>query len=152
MKLGELLMHRADLAKRLGQVEARLKEAVMVQEGDEPDGDPTELLVELNALYDQMGDVVSSINVTNATATMADGVPLAEALLRRNLLGKRIKSYQQVIGAASTSSVSRYSRNEIKFVKTVDLPALQRHVDGLSKQHRDLDVEIQQQNWEIEVN
>ena len=151
MKLGELLMHRADLNKRLGQVEARLKEAVMVQEGDEPDGDPTELLVELNALYDQMGDVVSSINVTNATATMVDGVPLAEALLRRNLLGKRIKSYQQVIGAASTGSMSRYSRNEIKFVKTVDLTTLQRHVDSLSKEHRDLDVEIQQRNWEIEV-
>jgi len=152
MKLGELLMQRADLNKRIGQVEARLKEAVLVQEGDDPDGDPTELLVELNGLYDQMGTIVSAINGVNATATMQDGTPLGEALLLRNMLGKRIKSYQQVIGAAGSNNMSRYSRNEIKFVKTVDLVALQKHLDSLSRQHRDLDVEIQQRNWELDIS
>ena len=39
MKLAEALCVRADLQKRIMQIEDRLKSVVKIQEGDEPDED-----------------------------------------------------------------------------------------------------------------
>ncbi len=151
MKLGEALMIRADLNKRIAQVQARLGEAVLIQEGDEPPDDPLALLGELDGLFDQLSAVTVDINIANVRERGdLDGVNLGTSLLARNLLGKKIKAYQTVIGNASNSG-SRYSRNEVKFVRTVDVAELQQKVDALSKQHRELDVVIQARNWEIDI-
>ena len=41
----------------------------------------------------------------------------------------------------------RYSRNEIKFVRTIDINDLQKRVDDLSRDLRELDSKLQQANW-----
>jgi hypothetical protein len=46
-----------------------------------------------------------------------------------------------------TSARDRYSRNEIKFVRTVDVNDLQKRVDDLSRDLRELDSKLQQANW-----
>jgi hypothetical protein len=50
MKLAEALILRADLQKRIEQLKQRILNNVMVQEGDEPAEDPSQLLRELDAL------------------------------------------------------------------------------------------------------
>ena len=45
----------------------------------------------------------------------------------------------------------RYSRNEIKFVRTVDVAELQKQTDRLSKAIRELDTKLQQANWMTEL-
>ena len=45
----------------------------------------------------------------------------------------------------------RFSRNEIKFVRTIDVAELQKKIDDLSKGLRELDVKLQQANWSTEL-
>ena len=120
MKLGEALMVRADLNKRIAQVQARLGDAVLIQEGDDPPDDPIALLEEMDDLFNRLGDVTVDINIANVRERGdLDGVNLGTSLLARNLLGKKIKAYQTVIGNTSSGG-SRYSRTEVKFGRTVD--------------------------------
>ena len=46
---------------------------------------------------------------------------------------------------------NRYSQSEVKLVSTVDVAALQRQVDSVSREHRLLDAQIQQLNWQVEL-
>ncbi len=48
MKLAEALSLRADLQKRISQLEVRLKNNDRIQEGEEPAENPQELMEELN--------------------------------------------------------------------------------------------------------
>ncbi len=56
MIVGEALTRRADLQKRVGQIQERLRGSVLVQEGDEPPESPDELLTELGAICDELED------------------------------------------------------------------------------------------------
>ena len=53
---------------------------------------------------------------------------------------------REVLDNANVRS-DRFSRNEIKFVRTIDVAALQKQIDELSKQLRELDTHLQQANW-----
>ncbi len=46
---------------------------------------------------------------------------------------------------------SRYSRNEIKYVKTIDTAALRKKIDSLSAELRKTDIKIQELNWLVEL-
>ena len=48
MKLAEALQERADLNRRIEQLRARLENNALVQEGESPAEDPSELLAELD--------------------------------------------------------------------------------------------------------
>jgi hypothetical protein len=40
----------------------------------------------------------------------------------------------------------------VKYYSTIDVRALQRQIDDLAKQHRELDTQIQEANWRIELS
>jgi hypothetical protein len=65
MKLGEALALRADLQKRMHQMQARLFDNATVQEGDAPAIEPRALLDEYRAIAIQHEDLVRGINRTN---------------------------------------------------------------------------------------
>lgn len=62
MKLAEALSLRADLQKRISQLEVRLKNNARIQEGEEPAEDPRGLMDELNNNLNDLETLIFRIN------------------------------------------------------------------------------------------
>ena len=46
---------------------------------------------------------------------------------------------------------TRYGRNELKYVRMVDVSILRKHADTCAKQYRELDMKIQSLNWTVDL-
>ena len=149
MKLAEGLSVRKDLQTRIEQLKARLLNNMKVQEGDQPSERPEDLMKELDGCLKQLQDRMFRINATNMH-TVKDGRTLTEMMAAREVLGKRVQILREAFDRA-TQSQDRYGRNEIKYVMTVDIPALRKQIDKYSKQLRELDMEIQALNFATEL-
>ncbi len=149
MKLATALSQRADLQKRLTELNTRLKNNAKVQEGEAPAEKPAELLKELDGLLSQLEELVAKINLTNST-TLADGKTITELIAHRDMLSKKLSIMRDFLDEAS-SKVDRYSRTEIKIESSVDVAKLQKQVDALSKELRETDEKLQELNWTTEL-
>lgn len=151
MKLGEALATRAELQSRLGQVRDRLRVSALIQEGDEPPEDPAPLLAELDQIAAELERLISDINRTNATTRLPSGATLTQALARRDVLGLK-HSALKAVADATAQQQGRYSRSEIRLVRTFDVADVRKRVDLLAREQRELDVEIQAANWTVELD
>lgn len=149
MKLANALSERADVQKRLQQLTVRMNNNAKVQEGQKPAEDPNALLKELDALCGRMEVLVAAINLTNSR-TEAGGVTMTEMLARRDALKLKLSAMRSFLDNAS-ATVDRYSRSEIVVQSTVPVAKLQKQVDGLSKELRELDEKIQELNWTTDL-
>jgi hypothetical protein len=145
MKIAEALALRADIQKRLEQLKQRLVKNARIQEGDKPEEDPVELQAELERLAQELTILIQRINRTNAGSRFGNGT-LADALADRDVLKIRYNAYRELAAAASTTQ-SRMTRSEVKFISTVSVAATQRKADDLAKQYRELDTKIQETDW-----
>jgi hypothetical protein len=151
MKLAEALARRADVQRHIEQMRARLRQSALVQEGEEPTEDPEALLEEAQQLVGELEELVRRINRTNLGATLADGATtLTDALARRDALAVRHGLLGSVTKAAS-ERITRYGRNEIRILPTVEVSSLRRRMDELARERRELDVAIQRANWTVEL-
>ena len=149
MKLAEALQERADLNRRVEQLRARLSNNVVMQEGVKPVESPDALLSEMDALLNRLEALIVAINRTNM-ATVVDGAPLSDALARRDVLKMRINMLRNVVDEASRLA-QRSRGDEIRQLSAVDVRALQRQVDDLSRDFRLLDNRVQAANWATEL-
>lgn len=149
MKLAEALSLRADLQQRIAQLKGRIKTASKVQEGDEPTEDVNSLLEELGRLLEQLETLIFRINLTNVQ-TVDKGQSLTALMARRDVLTMRVKALREVLDYL-TEPTARYSRQEIKFVNTVDVPTLHRQTDEYARALRELDLRIQGLNWSVDL-
>mgnify|MGYP001775638805 FL=1 len=149
MKLAEALSVRKDLQNKIDQLEDRLKSIVKIQEGDEPDEAAEDLLSELQNAAVQLEDVIYRVNRTNLHAVI-DGEPITKLIARKDVLTKEIGILRNVLKVASAQE-SRYGRNEIKYVRTIDTAELRKKVDRLSAELRRVDLRIQEANWMFEL-
>lgn len=150
VKLGEALARRAELQTRLTQMRDRLRASALVQEGDQPAEDPQPLLAELDAIASELEDLIAAINVTNAQTRLESGMTLTEALARRDVLGM-LHGALKAVAEATAQQQARYSRSEIRLVRTFDVGAVRARVDQLARERRQLDVEIQNANWTVDL-
>src|ERR1700759_5503242 len=89
MKLAEALALRADAARRVEQLKARIVGNARYQEGEEPSEDAAALLAEAGTALDGLEDLVRRINRTNAAAVVGPDGTLTDALARRDILRLR---------------------------------------------------------------
>ena len=82
MKLAEALQERADLNRRIQQLQQRLGNNAIVQENEKPIEDPKALLEELDRCIASLEDIITRINLTNCR-TQVDGESLTALLARR---------------------------------------------------------------------
>lgn len=153
MKLGEALALRADLQKRMHQLQALLQENASVQEGDQPAVNPRVLLEEYREIVDQHELLVRRIDRTNLGTRLTRGdeaLTLADAVVRRERLAREADMLRDVARRAIPKQ-SRWTRSEIKQVPAVDVADVLSEADRLSKAHRELDTRMQQRNWEAEL-
>ena len=149
MKLAEALILRADIQKRIEQLKSRLAYNAKVQEGERPSEEPNALLAELDALSGELERLIVQINLTNCTAK-TDGKSLTELIAKRDVLTLKagaLRAFAQV----AAQKIDAYSRSEIKILSTVDVAALQKQVDELAKQIRQLDTTLQGANWQTDL-
>ena len=150
MKLANALSQRSELQTRLRQLESRLNNNALVQEGEQPAEDPMELLKELDGGYVQLEDLIARINRTNNSTKLENGAALSDLLAKRDCLKSKLSALRNFLDNAS-SQVRRHSVSEIKIKSTVNVRELQKQVDGLSKELRELDETIQEKNWTTEL-
>ena len=149
MKLAEALILRADLQKRIDQLRVRLNNNAKVQENDEPSEKPEELLNELDNNINQLKILIKQINRTNCV-TVSNDQTLADLIAERDTLTLKSNILRGFLNIAG-QKVNLYSTTEIKIMSTVDVPALQKELDLLSKKIRETDTELQQANWLTEL-
>lgn len=150
MKLANALSQRAELQTRIRQLENRLYNNAQVQEGEQPAEDPEELLRELEEDYARLEELISAINCTNSAARTEDGRTLSDLLARRDCLKGKLGILRNFLENAS-ALVRRRTAGEIKVKSAVNVRALQKTVDGLSKELRELEEAIQEKNWTTEL-
>lgn len=150
-KLGEALARRSELQQRVAEVRDRLRVNALVQEGDSPAEDPEPLLHELEEIARELEGLIASINRTNSAARLASGITLTQALARRDVLGLLHGSLKAVADATAQQQ-ARYSRSEIRLVRTFDVGAIRTRIDQLARERRQLDIEIQTANWTVDLN
>ena len=136
MKLATALAERSDIQNRINTISVRLDNNAKVQEGDVPAEDPKALMEELDRLIVRLEDLVARINLTNS-GTVYEGKTITELLAHRDCLKKKVRV--------------RMTRTEIKIVSTVPVTEIQKTVDGLSKELRNVDEKIQELNWTTEL-
>ena len=149
MKLAEALQERADLNCRIQQLQQRLTNNALVQEGETPAEDPAELLAELDGCVGELERLIARINLTNCRVQV-EGESLTALLARRDMLTVKLSSYRNLAQSASQLG-HRGMRSEIKWLSTVNVRELQKQVDGLAKELRLLDNAIQAANWATDL-
>jgi hypothetical protein len=149
MKLAEALILRADVQKKIESLRNRLKVVMLVQEGEKPIEQPKILLTELTGVLKQAEELVYRINKTNMHTKLSDGVLLTEALARREVLAKHHTILKELTEAANPTN--RYGLSEIKTVTTLDVATLQKQIDKLAKELRELNGSIQEAGWKAEL-
>ena len=149
MKLAEALLLRADLQKRIEQIESRLLRNAKVQEGETPAEDPQALLAELSDLVRQLETLMRRINETNAALTDA-GETMTALLARRDCLRLYVQALRRFCAEAS-ETVMRGTRSDVVVRSAVDVRRLQKTIDDTSKELRELDLRIQGLNWTAEL-
>ena len=149
MKLATALAERAELQTRIQQLRDRLINNAQVQEGEQPAEDPRELLNELEESCRRLEELIGRINRTNSAVATPEGT-LTDLLARRDCLTAKLTILRSFLDSAS-SIVSRRTVGEIKIRSTVDVRQMQKQLDSLSRELRELDGQIQEKNWTVEL-
>lgn len=146
MKLAEALQIRADLQRRLAQMPSRLRNNATMQEGSAPTENPRSLLEETDGILSRLEEVTTRINITNSTVTDDEGNTLTALISRRDMLRRKAEILRDFANQAADITPRR-TLTEIRVISTVDVEALQKHCDTLSKTLRETDIKIQSLNW-----
>jgi hypothetical protein len=154
VKLAEGLALRADASRRIEQLRTRVVANARFQEGEEPAEDARALLAEAGAALDELEDLIRRINRTNAATRIGPEGTITDALARRDVLRARHSLVTAAADAAagkSQAGIGRQLRSELKMVAALPVAQLRAQADDLARQIRELDVRIQQSNWEFDL-
>ena len=92
--------------------------------------------------------IVYRINRTNMQ-TVHEGETLTQMIARKDTLKLRLTVMRDLLKHVVEND--RYGRQEIKYVRTVDVGELRKVTDNYSKQLRNLDMKLQSLNWSVDL-
>ncbi len=150
MKLAEALIIRAELQTKYHKLEARVRNNLVVQEGEVSPEDPVKLIGELKNVNRELTELIGRINSTNANSYLEEGLTLTQGIAKRDGIMSLRNSLEQFVNEASAIS-DRYSLAEIKKLPNINVEELQKEIDRLSKEYRLLDIKIQEYNWKVDL-
>lgn len=163
MKLAEALQERKTLDKQIGELWERLRDNIYRPEDDaKPDFDPVETQALLDAYLTRHENLVVMINDANNKSTVVGmDMTIMAAIAHRDRLARAWKGYDTVIagqedqmsyGRHKTSlRAARRTKDDLKFVATTDIDAINKRRDALAEEWRKLDIALQQTNWTVEL-
>jgi hypothetical protein len=150
MKLAEALLLRSDIQKKLASLQARAQKYTVVQEGERPAEDPNDILKQVGAITTDLHRLVFAINSGNLQHKIPGGETITEALAKRDSLLLHHSIIVSVVESCA-KPVERYGVKEIRWIATIDIPALQKRIDEMAKQIRDLNAAIQEAGRRVEL-
>lgn len=149
MKLAEALQERADLNKKIQQLQVRIHNNVLVQEGEKSLENPQTLMKELDLALTRLEKLMADINLTNCQ-TEIDGKTLTELIAKKDALSLKLSSYRNI--AAEANQNTRRARNtEIKIKSQVKVSQIQKAADDIAAEIRKTDNLLQETNWTTEL-
>jgi predicted ATP-grasp superfamily ATP-dependent carboligase len=153
VKLAEALSLRADATRRVEQLRTRIVASARFQEGEEPAEDAAALLAEAGAVLDELEGLIRRINRTNAATVMGPDGTITDALARRDVLRARHSVVTSAADAATGrgQGMGRQLRSELKMLTALPVAELRSQADDLAREIRELDVRIQQANWQFDL-
>ena len=150
MKLAEALAERSDCQKRIEEIRSRLDRSARIQEGELPAEDPDELLAEADRIHARLLELISAINRTNSRTAFDNQRTISDVIAERDVMGKRREFLSQVAGAGN-SRWDRYSKSELRYIVTLPVAKLRTEADQIARRYRELDLRIQELNWNTEL-
>ena len=150
MKLAEALILRSDLNKKIQSLKERIGRFSVVQQGDLPHEDPEDIFRQAHSVSKSLQDLVVKIEQSNIVARIKDGRTIAVALAERDHLIQLHAFVGAAIGGTKKEP-ERYGVKEIKWVSTISVKDYQKRLDDYSKLIRDINVMIQEANWNFEM-
>lgn len=150
MKLAEALLLRTEYQQKVESLQRRILSNIKIQEGENPTENPDELLKEILLVNEQLADIIVRINKTNNNACISNGKTIAEALVERDMIMKKRSILSDIVDEANQKDY-RLSHSEVKMHVSIDIAEIQKMIDKLSKQYRQLDTEIQGVNWTTDI-
>lgn len=154
MKLAEALSLRATAVRRIEQLRTRIVSNARYQEGEEPAENAATLLAEVEEVLGEYETLIKRINRTNAATTIGADGTLTDALARRDALRWRHHVLTTAADAAAGNTQQGYSRqlrSELKMLSALPVADLRAQADQVARELRELDVRIQQSNWEVDL-
>jgi hypothetical protein len=153
MKLAEALALRADAARRIDQMRARIAASARYQEGEAPAEDAAALLAEAGEVLAELESLIRRINRTNAATQVDGGGTMTDALARRDVLRLRHGLVTSSANAAAGEGQRgfRQLRSELKMIRALPVAELRSRADDLARQLREVDTLVQRTNWEVEL-
>ena len=145
MKLAEALQERADLKRNIADLRCRLERVALVQEGEKPVEDPKSLLKALDESVDRLEFLMAAINHTN-DITNAGGMTLTALIARKDALMLKQAAYKDLVTEAAFNT-TRARGTEIKVIPAVKVTEIQKEVDRMAKEIRNLDNLLLETNW-----
>ena len=151
IKLAEALMLRSEYQQKIQNLQGRIMMNLKVQENEKPHEDPNALISEMMKLNDNLASLIKKVNQKNNEVTLENGQTLTEALADREALMKKRRSLSNIVDIAGQRDM-RMTHTEVKINTTVDIAKLQKEIDSISKQFRQIDTQIQGLNWLVDID
>ncbi|MBJ7881746.1 DIP1984 family protein [Gelidibacter salicanalis] len=142
MKLAEALLLRADLLKKIEQLQNRIRPVLIVSDNKLPQEDPDKLLAQLRKAIQDLEALVISINKTNNDTPIEGEGMLMEALAKRDSLKMLSEKLRTIRYAAQINN-----SGEANLKTTIDIKKLQVEMDQTGRAFREIDSKIQEANW-----
>lgn len=89
------------------------------------------------------------INRTNVQAAIPGFRAIMESIARRDSLMTKQRILREICGQPRI--VGRHFHSEIKYVTMYDISTLEREIEALAKECRELDTRIRKANWTMEL-
>ncbi len=146
MKLAEGLLLRADLIKKIEQLQHRIRPVLIVSDDKLPQEDPDKLIAQLRNAITELESLVISINKTNNATQVSGEGSLMEALAKRDSLKMLVEKLRNIRQAAQ---INNSGDNNLK--TTISIKKLQTEMDQTGRAFRAIDSKIQEINWRTEL-
>jgi hypothetical protein len=150
MMLAEALIARKKFKTRLTDLQRRLLQSAVVQEGNQPHEDPAALLAELERVLAEYEHLIAQIHRTNLSARLSDGRSLTEATVARDILDEKMAILRGLADQAGKLN-ERYVHTELRYLPTVSVADLRKQIDAAAQARRKLDIAIQATNWQVNL-
>jgi len=152
MLLAEALLRKAILKKELEALEQRMVESARVPHDEEPADDYLVLLCSYREKEGELLEMSLRILATNISTAFRAGETISQAIIRRDSLKRVVSMYNKLLSAASGSgSRGLFNSRDVKYKRVVDMEKVRADMDNAAMQYRDLDVKLQQLNWNTEL-
>ena len=151
MLLAEALLRKAVLKKELEALEQRMSESARIPHDEEPVDDYLILLGIYNEKEYELREMSLKILSTNSKTVFTEGETISQAIIRRDSLKRVVSMYNKLLSAATGGGRGLFSSRDIKYKRIVNMDKVRSDMNIAAMQYRDLDVKLQQLNWNTEL-